>query len=99
MRTVLLLGLALAASPAAAQPRPFAPGMPCAAVRALVAAEGAVILGTGTHAYDRYVAHAGFCPRDQTTEAAFERTADSPQCFVGYRCVSRFRDTPEPGFR
>jgi hypothetical protein len=53
------------------------------------------VLGTGPHTYDRYVAHQGFCGLDQVTDPAYERSADTPQCFVGYRCVSRFRDTPE----
>ena len=95
MRSVLSFAAAFAASAALAQPRPTTTAMPCSAARALVASQGAVVLGTGPNLYDRYVAHQGFCGLDQITEPAYERSADTAQCFVGYRCVSRFRDTPE----
>lgn len=95
MRSVVSCAALLAATAAFAQSRPMTPAMPCSAVRALVSSQGAVVLGTGPHTYDRYVAHQGFCGLDQITEAAHEVSADTPQCFVGYRCVSRFRDTPE----
>ena len=95
MRSALSFAALFAASAALAQPRPSTTAMPCSAVRALVASEGAVVLGTGPHTYDRYVAHQGFFGLDQVTDPAHERSADTLQCFVGYRCVSRFRDTPE----
>ena len=95
IRLVVSLAAALAATAALSQPRPMTPVMACSAARALVASQGAVVLGTGVYTYDRYVAHQGFCGLDQTTEPAYERSADTPQCFVGYRCVPRFRDTPE----
>jgi hypothetical protein len=85
------------ATAAVAQPRPSTLGMSCSQARALVASQGAVVLGTGPNTYDRYVAHAGFCPRDQLPEPAFERTADNPQCYVGGRCVSRRNDPPGGG--
>jgi hypothetical protein len=88
---------ALLATAAAAQPRPSTLAMTCAQVQALVASRGAIVLGTGQYTYDRYVAHTGFCPRDQTTEPAYERTLDTPQCFVGSRCVPRRSEQPSDG--
>ena len=84
-----LVAATLAATTAVAQPRPLTTNMTCAAASALVSARGAVVLGTGPHTYDRYVAHPGFCDRGQGYDPAFERTADSAQCFVGYRCRGR----------
>lgn len=89
--------MVLVATAAGAQPRPYTPAISCGQVRALVASRGAIVLGTGPYTYDRYVAHAGFCPHDQTPEAAFERTADNPQCYVGSRCVPRRSDPPDGG--
>lgn len=88
----VLLGAALATTAAAAQPRPLTTSLPCASVAALVSARGAVVLGTGPNAYDRYVAHGGLCERGQGSEPAFERAADTAQCLVGYRCRSRLLD-------
>lgn len=85
---------ALLATAASAQPRPSTLGMSCAQTRALVASRGAVVLGTGPYTYDRYVAHTGFCPHDQTTEPAYERTRDNPQCYVGDRCIARRSEQP-----
>lgn len=92
----MAFGMALATA-VVAQPRASTPGMSCGQARALVASQGAVVLGTGPNTYDRYVAHAGFCPHDQVPEPAYERTADNPQCYVGSRCVPRRSDPPGGG--
>ena len=34
----------------------------------LVSSQGAVVLGTGAHTYDRFVRDVGFCERYETTE-------------------------------
>jgi hypothetical protein len=86
------LGLAMVASAVMAQPRPSTLQMSCAQVRTLVGSRGAIVLGTGQFTYDRYVAHVGFCQRDETTEPAYERTADNPQCFIGSRCRQIVRE-------
>jgi hypothetical protein len=86
--------IALVATGAAAQPRPSTLAMSCGQARALVASRGAIVLGTGPHTYDRYVAHTGFCPHDQTTEPAFEPTRDNPQCYIGSRCIARRSEQP-----
>jgi len=72
------------------QARPTTTGMPCASVAGLVASRGAIVLSTGPHTYDRYVASGAACQRGEGTEAAFERTSDAEQCFIGYRCTRAF---------
>ena len=81
-----LVGLA---SAAVAQPRPSTLAMSCNQTRSLIAAQGAAVLSTGPTTYSRFVSTVGACQRGQTTTPAWAPTADSPQCFVGYRC----RDT------
>jgi hypothetical protein len=73
-----------------AQARPSTTGMRCASVQSLISSRGAVVLSTGPNTYDRYVATAAACDRGQGTEAAFERTSDEVQCFIGYRCTRGF---------
>ena len=85
----LALTACLSAGAALAQAGPVARSMSCQNARAIVASRGAVILSTGPYAYDRYVSGSQFCVRGETTEPAWVPTADTPQCFVGYRC----RDT------
>src|SRR5215213_4591005 len=74
---------------ALAQVGPSSRALTCEAARQIVASRGAVVLSTGPYAYDRYVSSSQFCVRGETTEPAWIPTADTPQCFVGYRC----RDT------
>ena len=80
------LALMLWAPVAAAQSRPQTPRMSCAAASRLVATRGAIVLGTGPDLYDRYVASRRFCLPDETTKPAWVRSANDPQCFVGYVC-------------
>ena len=87
MKTVLA-GIALLATvtSAVAQPRPSTLAMSCGQAASLVASAGGIVLGTGGFTYDRFVAHRGFCLRSEYDEPAWAPTADTPQCFVGYRC-------------
>ncbi len=71
---------------ALAQGRPDSLQMSCEAARRLVSERGAIVLGTGPDLYDRYVASQGFCQRDEQTTPVWLRTANSSQCFIGYRC-------------
>jgi len=87
MRRVALVLVALSlTSGALAQSRPFTPGMTCNQARGTVYARGAVVLGTGTYTYDRYVRDRSFCEFNETIEPAFVPTRDTPQCPVGYVC-------------
>jgi hypothetical protein len=90
MKKILLVAalVSLTAATAAAQGRrPDTRAMSCRQASALVQARGAVVLTTGPDLYDRYVRDGGFCARDLTTEPAYVPSADTPQCFVGYRCI------------
>lgn len=81
-----LAGAGLFVEAAQAQGRPDSLRMSCASARGLVSTRGAVVLGSGPDIYDRYVAAQGFCQRDEITKPAWVPTADTRQCFVGYRC-------------
>ncbi|KPF69192.1 hypothetical protein IP69_10885 [Bosea sp. AAP35] len=85
-RVTLSLMLVLAAGAAMAQPRPSTPERSCAANRQSVAANGAIVLGTGGHTFDRFVRDRGFCQHGDFLEPAYVPSRDTAQCFVGYRC-------------
>ena len=85
-RFTLSLMLMLVAGPALAQPRPSTTDMTCAASRQSVAANGAMVLGTGGHTFDRFVRDRGFCQHGDFLEPAWVPSRDTAQCFVGYRC-------------
>ena len=88
MKSVALaLSFVCLATAASAQLRPFTPALGCAQTAQIVGVNGAVVLSTSPTTYDRYVRDRSFCPREQTIEPAWVATADTPQCFVGYRCV------------
>ena len=84
--THLALAAGLISTGTLAQPRPSTTDMKCAQAAGMVAARGAIVLGTGGFTYDRFVSDASHCAIKQTTEPAWVPTADTPQCFVGYRC-------------
>ena len=89
--SLLSLGLclAVAATPALAQQRPFTPSLTCSAVQALVARERRVVLATSPNAYEAVHLDSGDCRNEVTARPAFEPTLDDPNCFAGYRCVQR----------
>src|SRR5688572_7911596 len=76
---VLLAGLSLA------QARPSTLSMSCAQASALVASRGAILLSTGRHTYDRFVAGRRFCSLGEYADPAWAPTA-SGQCRLGYIC-------------
>lgn len=87
--TLALLTAAALAAPtgqALAQSRPYAPGLSCRALAQIVASRGAVVISTSRTTYDRYVANGSFCFPTQVTSPAWVRTADTPNCFIGYTC-------------
>jgi hypothetical protein len=85
-KIVYVLALLVVASSVQAQPRPMTPSLTCNQARGLVFSRGAIVLGTGTYTYDRYVSDGRFCLRNEMTELAFVPTRDTPQCPVGYIC-------------
>jgi hypothetical protein len=86
IRLFTVMALSAVASAAAAQGRPSTLAMSCTQARALVAASGAIVLGTGPHTYDRFVRDQSFCSIGETTQPVWERTADVAQCPIGFRC-------------
>ncbi len=85
-KALLAFAASLLATSALAQ-RPSTVNMTCGQAAGLVAARGAIVLGTGGYTYDRFVHHRGFCLITETTRAAFVPTRDNRQCFVGYTCI------------
>lgn len=87
MRRLFVLSLAaLATMPALAQGRPSTTTMSCAQASRLVAARGAIVLGTGGQTYDRFVRDRSFCEPTEIAHRAFRATRDNPACLVGYTC-------------
>ena len=90
MRTIVaVVLLALSAGNAFAQRRPMTPALTCGQARSLVAGHGAIVLGTGSYTYDRYVASRAFCEINETIEPSWVPTRDVAQCPVGSRCVDQ----------
>ncbi len=95
MKAMLFAALALVGSTALAHGghhhhggRPVTHHLTCAQAYDLVQSHGAIVLQTTHYAYDRYVAHQGFCSNagDETTRPAWVPTVDEAACFVGYTC-------------
>ena len=87
-----LVGALLAATGAGAQGRPSTTAMSCPQAASLVARAGGIVLGTGGQTYDRFVANRSFCAPTEVTRRAFVPTRETPNCFVGYRCIEPSRD-------
>jgi hypothetical protein len=87
---VLAVSLALIVftTGALAQPRPSTVRMTCAQARSTVLSRGAVVLSTGPNTYDRFVSSRNYCEINESLESVWAPTADTPQCFIGYRCRS-----------
>lgn len=77
--------LAALSSAALAQARPDARGMTCGDVRALIGSRGAVVMTTGQHTYDRFVAGTGYYALPEVALPVAIRTRDSDSCVV-YAC-------------
>jgi hypothetical protein len=88
MRLIALLILLSAGGAAMAQ-RPNTLAMSCAEARGLVNAYGAVVMTTGVHTFERFVASPGFCELGMYGQRASAPTRDTPQCPVGYVCYYR----------
>jgi hypothetical protein len=90
-RLALTVAFFLLATAAFAQSRPSTLRMSCAQAQGLVASRGSIVLSTGPYTFNRFVAGGGFCFLGEVAEAEWVRTADSPQCFIGYKCTPRAR--------
>jgi hypothetical protein len=52
----------------------------------VVASHGAVVMSTGRHTYERFVASPGYCLFGEYAYTAWAPTRDSRSCRLGYRC-------------
>lgn len=90
MRRILFSVLLLAMADIA-YARPDVRTMSCAQAKALVLQSGAVVMTTGRHTYDRFVAGQSYCYPPDVIQRAWVATADTNQCQIGFTCEQRFR--------
>lgn len=84
-RRTFFIAASLLASLSAAEARQSTLSMSCGQAVAVVRSHGAVVLSTGRHTYDRFVASAGFCMPDEYADSAWAPTRDG-RCHLGYVC-------------
>ncbi|TKT80073.1 hypothetical protein [Aquamicrobium sp. LC103] len=84
------------ATAAVAQGRPDTRMMSCEQTQALIQRSGAIVLTTGRHTYDRYVAAWRFCNYPDVPKQTWIATRDTPQCLV-YNCQRE--EIPRESFR
>lgn len=92
--TLLVAGTAFMAAAGSAYARPDTRAMSCGEAQALVARNGAIVLSTGQHTYDRFLAAGVRCPLPDVPRLTYVPTRDEPQCPIGYTC----RQTTEDDF-
>lgn len=80
--SVIGLSISLGLPAEAQSRRPNTQGMTCAQVQSLISQRGSVVLGTGPHTFDRYVANRNFCEAGEVLFRDFVKTKDNPKCFV-----------------
>jgi hypothetical protein len=85
-RLVLSVVVVTLATFSIAGARPNTTTMSCDQAAATVARAGAIVLSTGAHTYERFVASIQFCMRRELTEPGIAPTLDSRRCQVGYVC-------------
>jgi len=78
--------LLLLSTVAAVDARPSTLSMSCRQAQRLVAAEGAVVMSTGRHTYDRFVSSPGYCEVAEWAHSATAPTKDARECPLGYIC-------------
>ena len=84
--------IALIATTAAVAARPSTLGMSCQQAQNLVATQGAVVMTTGPHTFQRFVSSAGYCKIAEWAEPASAPTKDARHCPLGYTCTRRAAD-------
>lgn len=90
-RSFVVILLATLAGISFAAARPNTTTMSCGQAAATVARAGAIVLSTGQHTYERFVATNAFCLPGEITERGMAPTLDAPACQVGYVCRTRIR--------
>lgn len=79
---IAVAALAAFSAPLAAQGRPDVRAMTCGQVHALIAQRGAVVLTTGQHTYDRFVAGRRWCDHPNIPMAVRITTRDTDRCVI-----------------
>jgi hypothetical protein len=72
--------------------RPDTRKMTCEGAQQFVRQNGAVVMTTGQHTYERIVSNQGYCDFDEMTWLMIAPTSDNPRCRVGYYCRPRLDD-------
>jgi len=65
--------------------RPNSTTMTCGQVQSLINQRGAVVISTGRHTFDRYVANFSFCAHGEFLRREYIPTRDTNRCYV-LRC-------------
>ncbi|GAB4528911.1 MAG: hypothetical protein Tsb0019_30840 [Roseibium sp.] len=65
--------------------RPNTTTMTCAQVQSMINQRGAVVMSTGRHTFDRYVANRSFCAHGEYLRRDYVPTRDNNRCYV-QRC-------------
>ena len=84
----LVLVAMLVSTSTAAFARPSTLAMTCSQAQSMVASQGAVVMSTGAHTYNRFVANPGFCEFNEWANWTTAPTKDQRACGVGYTCTS-----------
>ena len=85
--TILSLILIMLSGTVLAQRRPDSRNMTCDQAKDLVRSNGAVVMTTGRHTFERVVASRRWCQMDEITERYYVPTRDQKRCRVGNKCV------------
>jgi hypothetical protein len=75
--------------PSICDARPNTTAMSCREAEATVQRAGAIVMSTGPHTYQRFVAGISSCSLGEDVEPGTARTRDSERCQVGYLCKHR----------
>ena len=86
MIRTLASALLLLAAATSVEARPSTLSMSCHQAQQMVASRGAVVMSTGQHTYDRFVADAGYCEVAEWAHSATAPTKDTRACPMGYIC-------------
>lgn len=85
LKHLLLSALAITLSISAGEARQSTLNMSCAQAAALVQQQGAIVLSTGRHTFDRFVARRSYCLIGEHAARGWAPTHNG-RCLIGYVC-------------
>lgn len=88
MLRIMTFALCMLIAGTAVAKRPFTPGMTCRQAQTLLGSQGAVVMSTGQHTYERFVISGRFCEVAEWAYTAYAPTKDARNCPLGYVCKS-----------